>query len=125
MKEKMLAQRLIELRAEKGISQATLAKACKISQSCVAMLEKEKNEASASTVQKIAEYFNVTTDYLLGRTDDLGAPVPASAPQYSAEEQKLIEDYRGLSQPLKDMLQSLIKTWQGESTESTQRRKNR
>lgn len=123
MNGKILAQRLIELRTENGISQATLAKACKISQSCIAMLEKEKNEASASTVQKIAEYFNVTTDYLLGRTDDLGTPVPGSVPQYSTEEQKLIEDYRGLAQPLKDMLQSLIKTWQENNAIAKQGRK--
>ena len=115
--------RLKELREERGFTQSEVAKAIGGTQSNLAKWEKETVQPSAEFIIKLSNFFNVSTDYLLGRTDDLGTPVPGSAPHYSAEEQKLIEDYRGLSQPLKDMLQSLIKTWQGETTEPTQRRK--
>ena len=117
--------RLKELREERGFTQSEVAKAIGGTQSNLAKWEKNIVQPSAEFIIQLSDFFGVTTDYLLGRTDDLGVPVLGSAPQYSAEEQKLIQDYRGLSQPLKDMLQSLIKTWQGESTESTQRRKNR
>ena len=72
------------------------------------MLEKEKNEASASTVQKIAEYFNVTTDYLLGRTDDLGVAIFSVPSQLSPEEQRLLEGYRKLPPNLQQTIQELI-----------------
>ena len=115
--------RLKELREERGFTQLEVAKAIDGTQSNLAKWEKETVQPSAEFVMRLADFFGVSSDYLLGRTDDLGAPVPGSAPQYSAEEQKLIEDYRGLAQPLKDMIQNLIKTWQGETTEISQRRK--
>ena len=118
--------RLKELREERGFTQSEVAKAIGGTQSNLAKWEKNIVQPSADCIIKLSDFFGVTTDYLLERTDDLGAPLPsATSQQYSAEEQKLIQDYRGLSQPLKEMLQSLIKTWQGEVTETTQRRKNK
>lgn len=117
--------RLKELREERGFTQSEVAQAIGGTQSNLAKWEKETVQPSAEFIIKLSNFFNVSTDYLLGRTDDLGAPVPGDTPQYSAEEQKLIEDYRGLAQPLKDMIQTLIRTWQGENTEIIQRRKNK
>lgn len=110
--------RLKELREERGFTQSEVAKAIGGTQSNLAKWEKNIVQPSAEFIIQLSDFFGVTTDYLLGRTDDLGTPVPGSVPQYSAEEQKLIEDYRGLSQPLKEMLQSLIKTWQGQNLQS-------
>lgn len=106
--------RLKELRLEKQLTQEQVALGIQTGQSNIGRWEREEVLPTSEFIIKLADFFGVSTDYLLGRTDDFGAPVLGNVPQYSAEEQKLIQDYRGLSQPLKDMLQSLIKTWQGQ-----------
>ena len=58
---------LKQLRKAKNITQLELSKALKISPSAVGMWEQGRNEPSYEMLKKIADYFNVTTDYLLGR----------------------------------------------------------
>ena len=66
---KIFAQRLLELRKEKGISQADLAKQLQVSYSVVCYWETDRSEPTAPNLVKIADYFDVTVDYLLGRLD--------------------------------------------------------
>ena len=66
---KIFGERLLELRKEKGISQATLAKDLGVSYAVVCYWETDRSEPTAPNIIKIADYFGVTTDYLLGRTD--------------------------------------------------------
>ncbi len=65
----LCAERIKELRLEKGISQAALAKAIGVSQKAVDFWEKGENEPKASYILKLADFFDVSTDYLLGRGD--------------------------------------------------------
>ncbi|WP_426453793.1 helix-turn-helix domain-containing protein [Paenibacillus sp. S-38] len=58
-----------ELRSEKKLSQDELATRLKISKSAVGMYERDQREPSFELVREIADYFDVSTDYLLGRTD--------------------------------------------------------
>lgn len=62
---KMFGERLKQLRKEKKVSQKTLADALFISQQAIAKWESDKSSPNPETVRKIAEYFNVSTDYLL------------------------------------------------------------
>mgnify|MGYP002801968749 FL=1 len=87
------------LRKEKGLSQVQLAKALKVSNGCIAMIETGKNEPTANTLLKYADFFQCTTDYLLGREDDFGNVVvptekPAPLPQ---DEQEMLQIYQSLS----------------------------
>ena len=66
---KIFGERLLELRKEKGVSQAALAKALGVSFAVVCYWETDRSEPTAPNLVKIADYFDVTTDYLLGRTD--------------------------------------------------------
>ena len=66
---KILAERLTELRKEKGISQAERARALQVSYSVVCYWESDRSEPTAPNLMKLADYFEVSTDYLLGRTD--------------------------------------------------------
>lgn len=59
--------RLKEIREHKRITQAELAKALKISPSAVGMYEQGRREPDHETLNKIADFFNVSIDYLLGR----------------------------------------------------------
>ena len=66
---KIFAERLLELRKEKGISQAALAKQIQVSYSVVCYWETDRSEPTAPNLVKIADYFDVSVDYLLGRTE--------------------------------------------------------
>jgi len=63
------AQRLKTLREEKKLSQRELAKLIKMASSTLGMYETGKREPDFDTVSKIADFFHVSVDYLLGRKD--------------------------------------------------------
>lgn len=61
-----------ELRTEKGIDQQTLARALKIGKGSISNWEVGRTEPSIDYILSLADYFEVSTDYLLGRSNDLG-----------------------------------------------------
>ena len=67
---KIFAERLKELRAEKGISQEKLAKELQLSKAIICYWETDQSEPTAPNIVKVADRFGVTADYLLGRTDN-------------------------------------------------------
>lgn len=66
----MIGMRIKDLRTERGISQRELGKAIGVSQKAVDYWERGVNEPKASYITIIADYFNVSADYLLGRKED-------------------------------------------------------
>ena len=64
-----VAQRIKELRLERGLTQIQLAKLVGCSQPMIVMWEKEECEPTASAIVKLSDALNCTTDYLLGKTD--------------------------------------------------------
>lgn len=58
---------LKSLRLSNGMTQDELAQILKISRSTVGMYEKGDREPDYETLEAIADYFNVSIDYLLGR----------------------------------------------------------
>lgn len=65
--------RLIELREDRKLSQTEVAKAIGMSRSGFSMYELGQREPDLEMVGKLADYFGVTTDFLLGRTDSPSA----------------------------------------------------
>jgi len=65
----ILSERLKELRLDSGIKQIELAAALSVNQRTISNWENNVNEPTAETIVKIAKYFGVTTDYLLGLED--------------------------------------------------------
>lgn len=59
--------RLKELRIEKGISQQTLAKSVDMSKMAISHWESGHSEPSISQLVFLADYFNVSVDYLVGK----------------------------------------------------------
>lgn len=51
------------------LSQVELAKLLNLSQSTIAYYELNRKEPSQNTLQRLADFFGVSVDYLLGRTD--------------------------------------------------------
>ena len=62
--------RLKELRKKKKISQLKLALDLNMNQNSISRYENLEREADYNTLIKFADYFNVSLDYLLGRTDN-------------------------------------------------------
>ncbi len=64
--ETLISVRLLELRKENGLSQSKLAKEIGVTQKAIDFWEKGINEPKATYIVKLAKYFKVSTDYLLG-----------------------------------------------------------
>lgn len=64
-----LSSRIKELRKERGMKQSELAKVLHISQQAIGSWETGRTIPGADTLNDLADYFNVTADYLLGRPD--------------------------------------------------------
>ncbi|WHH58275.1 helix-turn-helix transcriptional regulator [Petroclostridium sp. X23] len=63
------AKRLKELRLELNLTQSEFAEKINSTRSTIAGYETERKEPDYSTLQSIAEFFDVSVDYLIGRTD--------------------------------------------------------
>lgn len=65
----MFNDRLKLLRTESGLTQQQLSDRTGINRSLIAHYEKGIREPNLETLEIVADYFNVDTDYLLGKTD--------------------------------------------------------
>ncbi len=61
--------RLKELRKKKKITQQKLALDLNVAQNTISRYETGSHQPDYETLQRIADYFNVSLDYLLERTD--------------------------------------------------------
>lgn len=91
--------RLRELRKDKGLRQVDLAQILGISPQSLGYYENQVNKPDPDMLIKIANYFNVTIDYLLGREDDFGNVTVTTASPSAAltpDELELLELYKKL-----------------------------
>ncbi|MCC4348435.1 helix-turn-helix domain-containing protein [Limosilactobacillus reuteri] len=70
----MIGNTIRELRKEKKMSQSELGKFIGVSQTTVTAWETGRAEPSSTFISKLADLFNVSTDYLLGRSDNKKKP---------------------------------------------------
>ena len=114
--------RIKELRKEKGLSQAELAKVLFVNQTAVSQWERGATMPSPNMLNTLADYFHVTTDYLLGRPEAAAAeagqkekPVQMDGPiddELSEDERTILEllrqvpdeDLPGVQRAIKAML---------------------
>lgn len=68
--------RIKMLREEKGVFQKDLAKLLKVSIPAINYYENEKRAMDTETASMLADYFNVTVDYLLCKTNIKNSSVP-------------------------------------------------
>lgn len=66
----MLAQRLLYLRQQKKKTQADLASLLGVTRQAYGYYEKGEREPDTESLNMLADYFEVSVDYLLGRTDN-------------------------------------------------------
>lgn len=63
-------KRLRELRKNNNLTMKELGKRMNLAESTISLYENGQREPDLSTLQKLAEFFNVTVDYLMGRDVD-------------------------------------------------------
>ena len=66
---KAFGERLKELRQAKGLTQRQLADVLSVIGNAVHCWESDKQEPSMTTLVKLSEYFEVSLDYLFGKSD--------------------------------------------------------
>ena len=66
----MVANSLKDLRKSRCLSQRDVARMLNVTQQAIASWENGRTEPSNMALVEIADYFNVSVDYLLGRTDN-------------------------------------------------------
>lgn len=65
----VLNENIKSLRLARGLNQVEFAKAMGVSKQCVSNWENDNVMPSIEMLVKIADFFNVTTDYVLGRNE--------------------------------------------------------
>lgn len=64
------AERLRQLRTKKDVTQVELGRLLNLSKQTISSYENRGSTPDPETLQRLADYFDVSVDYLLGRTDD-------------------------------------------------------
>ena len=95
--------RIKELRLSLDLTQAELAQKIGFNQTAIGKYERNELEPSVSTLIKLADIFNVSTDYLLGREDDFGnvTIIGQTERPLAREERAVVELFRKLPDDLK------------------------
>lgn len=70
--KKLFGERLKELRKQKGILQKDLTNLLNVRNTTISMWETGATEPDLTALIKLAIFFEVSTDYLLGLEDELG-----------------------------------------------------
>lgn len=65
----MIGNKIRDLRKEKKLSQNELGKSIGVSQTTVTAWETGRAEPASTYIKKLADFFNVSADYLLGRPE--------------------------------------------------------
>ena len=80
------------LREQHNLNQTEVAKVLNISRQAYNFYENEKRDPDTSMLIRIADFYNVSLDYLLGRTNDPSPLVKEKTPSYQEEVLRDIED---------------------------------
>ena len=106
MEEKSFQDVFKELRIEKNLSQEAIAKELDVSPALISKWENNLSTPGPEMLEYIDDYFDVSTDYLIGRTNDR---------RYFKQNDDSIEDfnllfnkYKGLSDSDKEFMKNMI-----------------
>ena len=100
------------LRQEHGISQQRLADAIQVSQPSINKYENHNIEPDIAILSRMANYFNTSIDYIVGRTD-IRRPIEHTEPcNLNEEEMELILRYRTLNDRERSCVNTVVETLQ-------------
>ena len=94
--------RIIELMEERGLKQSEIMKVCNVGQSTISMWKKGATP-NVQTLMILADYFQVSIDYLLGREDDYGnVTVGTTGEKLTLREEELLSCFRQMPDNIKN-----------------------
>ncbi len=102
----VFSERLKELRSKKKLSQQELSKIIGISKSSINMYERGEREPGLETVGAFADFFDVQTDYLLGKHDDKRSLKEGK--KYNRLIIQTVDNYRQLHGYAKEQMEELL-----------------
>ena len=110
----MIKEKIKNLRTKKGASQQDVADYLNVKRPTYTRYESGTNEPDLETVVKLADYFEVSVDYLLDRdTPEESAP---NNVDLSAKEEAMLQMFRAASPDFQDRFLALFETALKESS---------
>lgn len=106
------AKRLKQLREDNGLTQDELANKLHTSRSRISMYEQGKREPDFEMQESIADYFNVTIDYLFGRDDIMAIIEPLPEKEKYIE---IIQAYAKAAPEIQKAVELILKANQPDS----------
>ena len=93
------------LREQHNLSQTDLAKILNISRQSYNFYENEKRDPDTTMLIRIADFFNVSLDYLLGRTND---PSPITQEKTSSHQEEVLRDIEDITPEMASEVRQFI-----------------
>lgn len=103
----MFYERVIHLIEQAGITKNKMLLDLNLNKSSMLNWEKRRNTPDGDILLKIARYFNVSVDYLLGNDSPASAPV-SPVITFTHEEQRVILRYRAMSEEAKLIIRKIL-----------------
>ncbi len=91
--------RIRDLRSKSGLSGEEFGKLFGVSRNTVSVWERGRNHPNNDVLLRIADYFNVSLDYLMGRTD---------VKNIAIESDQIPQGYNQLTRQQKNAIETLI-----------------
>lgn len=118
--------KLYELRKEREISQDEIAKILNVTRQSYSRYERGEHELGYEALNKLANFFDVSIDYLLGYStyfypDKVRCAAPVGDGM-TADERELLRLYRELTPYLQGMTMEAVKSWAKKGADSTQKK---
>jgi transcriptional regulator with XRE-family HTH domain len=110
-----LGSRIRHLRKERDMTQDQLAAIIHVNRATLANWEIDRATPDLATLQRLADFFNTTTDYLLGRTSD---PAPPVLNDITPEELRHLEKRRRLAEKDKHVVDMVLDRLSGENEQA-------
>ena len=102
----MFAERVKTVLISKGITQKTMLEDLNLGKNQFSYWNKTGSTPNGFTVEKIAEYLDVSVDYLIGKTDERKKPSPDL--RLTEREKAILEIFRSLSEEKQDKLIEIL-----------------
>lgn len=117
-------KRLRLLRKKMNMTQKDLADKFSLGESTIGMYERDEREPSFEFVRQLADFFNVTTDYLLGRTDHPNPPDQDDIPE-ELKDPELGLFFKELAEAPEERREQLLKIWEILKSEGDRKTKDK
>lgn len=123
-----MENRIRELRKSRGMNQEVLAAFVGVSQQTISKIEHDINAVGIDLLIQLADYFNVTTDYILGLSNEKRSVARETKMQSRVENQyDLVIEYEELNphnqKVLLELMRALKEVQKKEAAEQCRRKK--